>query len=78
MITSRRLQSADATEVAALIAKTLRIANAKDYSQAYLDQVIQEQNAAYVIQKAKVTHFYVFCDQDKIVGIGSIGSYWGS
>ena len=30
-----------------------------------------------ILERAKWTHFYVVCDEDKIVGCGAIGPYWG-
>jgi GNAT superfamily N-acetyltransferase len=29
------------------------------------------------LERAGWTHFYVVCDNEKIVGCGAIGSYWG-
>jgi ribosomal protein S18 acetylase RimI-like enzyme len=77
LVKIRRFKSKDAEEVSALIVTTLRITNIKDYSSEYIEndvKVLQPQN---ILERAGWTHFYVACDNDKIVGCGAIGSYWG-
>ncbi|WP_179394071.1 GNAT family N-acetyltransferase [Lacticaseibacillus absianus] len=74
----RRFETDDAEEVAALVARTLRESNGKDYSAKYIEEEIHRMPAAFFVEKAKQTHFYVFCHQDQIIGTGAIGSYWGS
>ncbi len=72
----RRFQNKDAKEVSNLIATTLRTTNIKDYSSDYIEKdvkVLQPQN---ILERAKWTHFYVVCDNDKIIGCGAIGPYW--
>ena len=78
MITARRFKNADAAEVSALIAKTLRTTNIKDYSLEYIEKDVAQFSPEKVIERAGWTHFYVFCDEHRIVGCGAIGSYWGS
>ena len=78
MIKARRFETADAQEVSALINKTLRITNIKDYSPEYIEKDVAQFTQEKVIERASWTHFYVFCDGVKIVGCGAIGPYWGS
>lgn len=78
MITYRLFKPADANDVAKVISKTLRVSNRKDYSHEYIEADIKSMNAQFFIDKAKQTHFYVFCDADRIIGTGAIGAYWGS
>ena len=78
MITARRFETADAQEVSALIIKTLRITNIKDYSPEYIEKDVEQFTPEKVIERASWTHFYVFCDGDRVVGCGAIGPYWGS
>ena len=73
----RRFENTDAAEVSALIQKTLRISNVKDYSTEYIERDAQLFTPEYVIQRAGWTHFYVVCMDSQIVGCGAIGSYWG-
>ena len=78
MIIARKFEPADATEVSALIVKTLRTTNIKDYSKEYIEKDAAQFTPEKVIERANWTHFYVFCEEEKIVGCGAIGSYWGS
>ena len=73
----RRFHDADAVEVSALIAKTLRTTNIKDYSQEYIENDVKKLGPEQIIQRAGWTHFYVVCDGDIIIGCGAIGPYWG-
>ena len=78
MITARKFNAADAPEVSALITKTLKTTNSKDYSPEYIEKDVAQFTPEKVIERASWTHFYVFCDEHKIVGCGAIGPYWGS
>lgn len=78
LITTRFFNNSDAEEVAALVAKTMRAVNIKDYSSEYIENFIQHTNKGFFIEKAKFTHLYIFLDGTKIVGTGAIGPYWGS
>ncbi len=73
----RRFQNSDANEVSALIIKTLRTTNIKDYSEEYIENDVKMFSPEGVIERAAWTHFYVACDGNVIVGCGAIGSYWG-
>lgn len=73
----RKFENADAAEVSALIQKTLRISNIKDYSPEYIERDAQLFTPEYVIQRAGWTHFYVVCMDSQIIGCGAIGPYWG-
>ena len=77
-IVARIFQEKDAAEVSAPIAETLRITNSKDYAPEYIEQDVAQFTPEKVRERASWTHFYVFCDKDKIVGCGAIGPYWGS
>lgn len=77
-ISVRKFKTSDAEAVASVVAKTLRESNSKDYSQEYIENEIRSMPADFFVSKAKQTHFYVFCEHQKIIGTGSIGSYWGS
>lgn len=73
----RRFKIEDAKEVAALIAKTLRVTNIRDYSEEYIENDIKELSETHIIERASWMNFYVVCDKDIIIGCGAIGSYWG-
>lgn len=73
----RRFQNEDANELADLIAKTLRTTNIKDYSLEYIENDISFLTAEKLIERSSWMNIYVVCDDNKIIGCGAIGSYWG-
>ncbi len=75
--TVRKFVNSDADEVSALIIKTLRTTNIKDYSEEFIENDVKMFSPEGVIERANWTHFYVICDGDTIVGCGAIGPYWG-
>ncbi len=75
--TVRKFVNSDADEVSALIIKTLRTTNIKDYSEEFIENDVKMFSPEGVIERASWTHFYVICDGDTIVGCGAIGPYWG-
>jgi ribosomal protein S18 acetylase RimI-like enzyme len=74
----RRFKESDAKEVSDLIARTLREVNIKDYSMEYIENDIKRLTPEYLINRSQWTHSYVVCADNKLVGCGSIGPYWGS
>ena len=72
----RRFQNTDADEVPELIVTTLRTTNIKDYSSEYIENDVKILQPHNILERAKWTHFYVVCDEYKIVGCGAIGPYW--
>ena len=75
--TVRKFVNSDADEVSALIIRTLRTTNIKDYSEEFIENDVKNFTPEGVLQRAIWTHFYVICDGDTIVGCGAIGPYWG-
>ena len=73
----RRFRADDAEAVSALIIKTLRTTNIKDYSEEYIENDVKAFSLEGVIQRASWTHFYVVVCGETIVGCGAIGPYWG-
>ena len=55
--TVRRFQNSDANEVSALIIKTLRITNSKDYSPEFIENGVKRFTPESVIERAGWTHF---------------------
>ena len=72
----RRFQTGEADEVSALIATPLRTPNIKDYSSADIENEVEILQPNNILERAKYTHFYVVCDDNKLVGCGAIGPYW--
>lgn len=74
----RLFKQEDATEVAQVVAETLKRSNSKDYSHEYIDENISSHSAEVLIERAQTSHMYVVCDKERIVGCGAIAGYWGS
>ena len=72
----RKFQDADADEVSALIVTTLRTTNIKDYSSEYIENDVKILQPHNILERERWTHFYVVCNDNKIVGCGAIGPYW--
>jgi len=73
----RRFRNEDANELADVIAKTLRTTNSNDYSPEYIENDISFLTAEKLIERSGWTNLYVVIDENKIIGCGAIGSYWG-
>lgn len=76
-MTIRRFQDADADALADVIAYTLRTTNSKDYSPEYIENDISFLKAENLIDRSKWMHIYVVCEDEKIIGCGAIGPFWG-
>ncbi len=74
----RRFRAEDAGEVSALIARTLRTVNIKDYSEEYVEANVLSHSADVLIERAEHGHMYVVYHDSRIVGCGAIAGYWGS
>ena len=77
-VTARQYQEKDTGEIVRLIARNFREVNAKDYGTEAMEKLAAHHNADWFKSVAEYAHVYVFCTQDKIVGVGSISSFWGS
>lgn len=73
----RRFEETNAQEVSALISTTLMITNIKDYSQDAIEKMVSAQKPENVLERASWTHYYVVVEDEKIIGCGAIGPYWG-
>ena len=73
----RRYTDADAEAVSALIAYTLRTMNIRDYSSDYIEADVAQLQPEQIRGRAAWMHFYVACEEDRIVGCGASGPYWG-
>ncbi len=73
----RRFTISDAQETAAMIAKTLRISNVKDYTPEMMEECVRSLSSENIIERAGWLHFYVVENDNRIIGCGGIGPYWG-
>ena len=75
-VTLRRIRPEDAEEVSALVIRTLRTVSVRDYSEEYIEDLVQRMRPEDMRKRAEQTHFYVACRGGAIVGCGAIGPYW--
>ena len=73
----RRFKNEDSAELSEVIAKTLRTTNIKDYSPEFIEKEILFFAPEKLIERTTRMHFYVVCEDEKIIGCGGIGAYWG-
>ena len=74
----RSFRNSDAENVSAMIIRTERITNSKDYSEEWINALEKRAQPSDILERAGWTHFYVAEENDTIIGCGAIGSYWGS
>lgn len=77
-LTIRRFNEADVTDVRNLIVRNFLEVNSKDYGMNAMQKLADVYDENKVLQIASYAHMYVFEADEKIVGTGSIASYWGS
>lgn len=77
-VTVRRFEDTDAEEVHSLIIRNFKEVNIKDYGEMAIEELVKTHDVAWVRQVASFAHMYVFLLGEKIVGVGSISSFWGS
>lgn len=77
-INVRRFEEEDADEVSKLIVGNFLEVNSKDYGIAAMEELAKVYDSGKVLNIANYAHMYVFEWNGKIVGTGSISSFWGS
>ncbi|MBC5668549.1 GNAT family N-acetyltransferase [Eubacterium sp. BX4] len=74
----RKFQKADAEEVQELIVRNFLEVNSKDYGIKAMQELAVNYGIDKILQIVSYAHMYVFELDDRIVGVGSISSFWGS
>lgn len=74
----RRFLEEDAEQVSKLICRNFIEINTKDYPLYEMEALAQIYNTDKILNITSYAHTYVVCDDEKIVGTGSISSFWGS
>ena len=74
----RKFQKADAEEVQELIVRNFLEVNSKDYGIKTMQGLAVNCGIDKCLQIGSYAHMYVFELDDRIVGVGSILSFWGS
>ena len=74
----RRFKEEDAKEVRNLIVRNFLEINSKDYGISAMEKLAKVYDVEKVLNVASYVHMYVFEFDGKIIGTGSISSFWGS
>ena len=74
----RQFKEEDAKEVRNLIVRNFLEVNSKDYGILAMEKLAKAYDVEKVLNVASYAHMYVFEFDEKIVGTGSISSFWGS
>lgn len=74
----RRYEDHDADEVSALVRRNFIEVNSKDYGVEGMEMLAKAFHADKIRQLASSVHMYVVCEEETIIGTGSINSFWGS
>lgn len=71
-------QDEDAEEIVSLIIRNFREINVKDYGEKAIEPLVATHDVKWFKDLAEHANVYVFWNENKIVGVGSISSFWGS
>lgn len=73
----RKFELGDEAKICEVIKKDILTENINDYSEEAIKHLVSEQTEDLIRERAKKFHVYTFLDNNKIVGVGMIGPYWG-
>ena len=73
-----RIKESDIPELTKMIKFTCEECFKLYYPQSIIQKTIKALDEDGIKNRASWTHFYVVKDEDKIIGCGAIGPYWGS
>lgn len=71
-------QEENAEEIVNLIVRNFREVNVKDYGEKAVEELVVTHDVNWFKGVAEYANVYVFWNEGKIVGVGSISSFWGS
>ena len=77
-VTVGAYREADAEEIVRLIRRNVREVNVKDYGEKAMEELSATHDVNWFKGVAEYAHVYVFRNENKIVGVGAISSFWGS
>lgn len=77
-VTAAAYREQDAEEIVRLIARNFREVNVKDYGAEAMEALVASHDVNWFKSLAAFAHVIVFWNAGKIVGVGSIASFWGS
>lgn len=73
----RKFEKNDADTVSKMICRNFMEVNIKDYSKKEMEELAKTYNADKLKQISEYAHMYVACMDNKVVGCGTISSFWG-
>lgn len=74
----RRFKLEDAEQVSSIIRRNFIEINSRDYSLEDMQALALEYGPEKIIEINSYAHMYVICENNIIIGTGSISSFWGS
>lgn len=74
----RRFKPEDAEKVSTIVCRNFIEINSRDYPLEEMQTLASVYNPEKILQIASYAHTYVICDENIIIGTGSISSFWGS
>ena len=74
----RKFEEKDAEEISALIGRNFIEVNSKDYPLEQMKEKVRIFSADKIKERATNGHMYVICEDNIIVGTGTISDFWGS
>ena len=74
----RRYEPGDEVEICKVIKKDVMTENIKDYPIEAIQKLVETLNEELIIRRSEKWHTYVLLDEEKIIGVGTIGPYWDS
>lgn len=77
-VIAKPYQDEDAEEIVNLIIRNFKEINVKDYGKKAMEALAATHNVKWFRGVAEYANVYVFWNEGKIVGVGSISSFWGS
>lgn len=77
-VIAKPYQEENAGEIVNLIIRNFKEVNVKDYGEKAIAALVATHDINWFKGLAEYANVYVFWNENKIVGIGSISSFWGS
>ena len=74
----RRFQPGDEGRICEVIRKDILAEMINDYPVEIIDKLVETLNEELIVRRSNKFHTYVVTDDDKIIGVGTIGPYWDS
>lgn len=68
----------NAEEIVNLIHRNFKEVNVKDYGEEFIAELLVSHDVNWFKGLAEYANVYVFWSENRIVGVGSISSFWGS